>query len=151
MLNIFSCACWPSGCHLWRNVYLGLLPIFWLGCLLSFWYWTVWAVCVFWKLIPCQLHYLQIFSLTSVMPDVRIPQREKRRPPWQCNTQRKGNLLLTQSGPLLQPTQWCKVREPWAPVSTHIYRVLYFKHKQWVVITSRLFMFTKQFHWSNTL
>ena len=31
----------------------------------------------------------------NVMPDVRIPQREKRRPPRQCNTQRKGNLLLT--------------------------------------------------------
>ena len=22
-----SCACWPSVCFLWRNVYLGLLPI----------------------------------------------------------------------------------------------------------------------------
>ena len=42
------------------------------------------------------------------------------------------------SGPLLQPTQWCKVREPWAPVSTHIYRVLDFKHKRWVVISSGL-------------
>ena len=28
MLSIFSCACWPSVCLLWRNVYLGLLPIF---------------------------------------------------------------------------------------------------------------------------
>ena len=28
----FSCACWPSVC-LWWNIYLGLLPIFWLGCL----------------------------------------------------------------------------------------------------------------------
>ena len=26
-----SCACWPSVCLLWRNVYLGLLPILWLG------------------------------------------------------------------------------------------------------------------------
>ena len=42
MLNIFSCASWPLVCLLWRNVYLGLLPIFWLGCL--FWYW---AVCKF--------------------------------------------------------------------------------------------------------
>ena len=32
-LNIFSCACWPSAC-LWQNVCLGLLPIFWLGCLI---------------------------------------------------------------------------------------------------------------------
>ena len=26
MLSIFSCACWPSVCLLWRNVYLGLCP-----------------------------------------------------------------------------------------------------------------------------
>ena len=35
----------PSVCLLWRNVYLGLLPIFWLG--LFFWYWVVWAVVYF--------------------------------------------------------------------------------------------------------
>ena len=33
MLSIFSCACWPSVCLLWGNVYLGLLPIFdWVFC-----------------------------------------------------------------------------------------------------------------------
>ena len=32
MLRIFSCACWPSLYLPWRNVYLGLLPIFQLGC-----------------------------------------------------------------------------------------------------------------------
>ena len=26
----FSCVCWPTVCLLWRNVYLCLLPIFWL-------------------------------------------------------------------------------------------------------------------------
>ena len=31
MLSIFSCACWPFACLLWRNVFLGLLPILWLG------------------------------------------------------------------------------------------------------------------------
>ena len=35
MLSIFSCASWPSVCLLWKSVYLGLLPIFWLGCLLK--------------------------------------------------------------------------------------------------------------------
>ena len=33
MLSIFSCVCWQSVYLLWRNVYLGLLPIFGLGCL----------------------------------------------------------------------------------------------------------------------
>ena len=33
MLSISSCAYWPCVCLLWRNGYLGLLPIFQLGCL----------------------------------------------------------------------------------------------------------------------
>jgi len=32
MLSIFLCVCWVSAYLLWRNVCLGLLPIFWLGC-----------------------------------------------------------------------------------------------------------------------
>ena len=35
MLSIFSCVYWPFVCLVWRNVSLGLLPIFWLGCLFS--------------------------------------------------------------------------------------------------------------------
>ena len=31
MLSIFSCVCWQSVYLLWRNVYLGFLPIFWLS------------------------------------------------------------------------------------------------------------------------
>ena len=38
---------------------LDLRPIFWLGCLF-FCYWVVWVVFIFWKLIPCQSHRLQI-------------------------------------------------------------------------------------------
>ena len=33
MLSIISCACWPSVCLPWRNVYLDLLSIFWLYCI----------------------------------------------------------------------------------------------------------------------
>ena len=29
---------------------------------LSFWYWTVWGVCIFWRFIPYWSHHLQIFS-----------------------------------------------------------------------------------------
>ena len=34
MLSIFSGACLPSLCLLWKNIYSDILPIFWLGCLL---------------------------------------------------------------------------------------------------------------------
>ena len=48
-------------CLLWRSVYLGLLPIFELDCLgFFFCYWTAWAVCIFWRWIPCQLLHSQI-------------------------------------------------------------------------------------------
>ena len=40
---------------------LGLFHTFWLGCLF-FWHWAVWAACVFWKLILCQLFHLLLFS-----------------------------------------------------------------------------------------
>ena len=53
MLSIFSCACWPSLCLLWRNVSLGLLPIFPLDCLFV----CSWVVCIFWGLSPCWLHH----------------------------------------------------------------------------------------------
>ena len=60
----FLCVCgffWPSVCLLWRNVCLGLLPIFWLGCLF-FGYWAIWAACIFWISTLCQLLHLQLFS-----------------------------------------------------------------------------------------
>ena len=47
---------------LWRDVYLGLFPTFWLGCLFL-WYWVVWATCIVWKLILCRLFHLLLFSL----------------------------------------------------------------------------------------
>jgi len=51
----------PSVYFLWKNVYLNLLPIYWLDCLF-FQYWVVWAICIFFLiLIPCCLHHLQIF------------------------------------------------------------------------------------------
>ena len=40
MMSTISCVCWPSVCLLWRNVYLGLLSIFFIRlfvCFLCFW------------------------------------------------------------------------------------------------------------------
>ena len=38
-----------------------LFPTFWFVCLF-FWYWVLWAACIFWKLILCQLFHLLLFS-----------------------------------------------------------------------------------------
>ena len=39
---------------------------FWIG--LFFWHWVVWAACIFWKLIFCQLfHLLLFFSIVRVV------------------------------------------------------------------------------------
>ena len=37
MLSIFSCECWPPVCVLWKNIYSGLLSIFFIG-LFGFFY-----------------------------------------------------------------------------------------------------------------
>ena len=50
MLSILSCPYWSSIYFLWRNINLGLLPIFWLDCsgfcCCCCCYWVVWAVCI---------------------------------------------------------------------------------------------------------
>ena len=58
MLSIFSCVCEPSVCLLWRNVYLVLWPIFWLGHLF-FWSWAVGVACIFLRLffVSCFICY----------------------------------------------------------------------------------------------
>ena len=60
ILNIFSCVCWPFVCLLWKNIYLGPLPIFKLGCLFS-WYWVVLVLCIFWILISYWIDCLPIY------------------------------------------------------------------------------------------
>ena len=68
--DFFSHACWPSMYFLWRNIYLGLLPIFdWavfcLFVLLLNWKTnTIWYYldCIFMRLRSSKLHNLQLFS-----------------------------------------------------------------------------------------
>ena len=57
MLNIFSCACWPSVYLFWTNVYSYRLPIFKLFKIVS-----CMSYLVFWILIPFQSYHLKIFS-----------------------------------------------------------------------------------------
>ena len=60
MLSIYSCVYSSSVCLFWRNVCLGLLSTFWLGCSF-FWYRVAWAACMFWRLFLCQLFHLLLF------------------------------------------------------------------------------------------
>ena len=46
-----------------------------------------------------------------VLPDVRIPEREERRLPRQCNSQKGKFITDSSQGFLPQPTQWCRVRK----------------------------------------
>ena len=59
--HLFMCLLAICMSSLKKNVCLGLFPTFWLGCLF-FWHWVVWAACIFWKLILCQLFHLLLFS-----------------------------------------------------------------------------------------
>ena len=46
-----------------------------------------------------------------VLPNVRIPEREERRLPRQCNSQKGKFITDSSQGFLPQPTQWCRVRK----------------------------------------
>ena len=46
--------CLLAICLLWRNVYLGLLPVFWVGCFFLIELFKF--LCTSWKLSPCQSH-----------------------------------------------------------------------------------------------
>ena len=54
--------CWPFISLLYKNVCLGLLPIFWLGCLV-FWYWAAWVACNILEVNPLSVvSFVIIFS-----------------------------------------------------------------------------------------
>ena len=59
--NLFMCLL-AICMSFWRNVYLVLWPIFWLGHLF-FWNWAAGVSCIFLRLVVCQLLHLLLFSL----------------------------------------------------------------------------------------
>ena len=61
----FSCVFWPFICLIWRNIYLDLLTIFWLGCLF-FRYWTTCVVCkYFLPLCGMSFHHVVLINGTG--------------------------------------------------------------------------------------
>ena len=66
-------------------------------------------------LLPSIFPSIRVFSnesaLRIVLPDVWIPEREERRLPRQCNSQKGKFITDSSQGFLPQPTQWCRVRK----------------------------------------
>ena len=68
---------------------------------------TYHSTCIFFHAGIISMKLLFIVRFLSVLPNVRIPQREERRLPRQCNSQKKGSSLLTRArAPAAHPTQW---------------------------------------------
>ena len=85
MLSIFSCASWPSVCLLWRNICLGLPPIFLLGCL--FFLILSWMSCLYiLEINPLLLLFLMYKYFRFTLKGKRAPSH------WTLNTvqQRDG-------------------------------------------------------------
>ena len=65
MLSIFSCACRPSVCLLWKNVYSGPFSFFKLDCFI--WFLVVWVVYIVWILTPYQTSFANIPHLVIIV------------------------------------------------------------------------------------
>ena len=57
-VDLLSFACYPFIC-IWKNIYSGLLPEFWIGWV--FGYWFVWDAAVFWIFILCHIYLQTVF------------------------------------------------------------------------------------------
>ena len=82
----------------------------------------------------------------SVVPDVRILEREERRSPRQCNWQKGELYYWLRPGPYAASSAVVQVREPRAQAVTQIYRV---STCSWFKRIG--YKFAKQFHWSKLL
>ena len=82
-------------------------------------------------------------KISLVVPDVRIPEWEERRPPRQCNWQKGEVYYWLEPGPSAASNAVVQVREPQAQAVTQIYRV---NTRCWFKRIG--YKFAKQFHWS---
>ena len=101
-------------------------------------------------LLPSLFPSIRVFSnesaLPIVVPDVRLPEREERRPPKQW-TWKKGEVYYwPEPGPSAASNAVVQVREPWAQAVTQIYRV---STCRWFKRIG--YKFAKRFHWSKLL
>ena len=87
-----------------------------------------------------------VIDFISVVPNVRIPEWEERRPPRQCNWQKGEVYYWLEPGPSAASNAVVQVREPQAQAVTQIYRV---STRRWFKQIG--YKFAKQFHWSKLL
>ena len=65
MLNIFSHVSWPSVCLLWKNVYSGLRPIFWLDSFIFLILSCISCLCILDTNLSLVISFASIFSHSS--------------------------------------------------------------------------------------
>ena len=92
--------------------------------------------------------WLASWRLRVVMPHVRIPEREERRPPKQCNSQ-KGKFIADSS------QGSCRIQLSGAgsesPDTKLLHKFIGWAHAVGSWFKQIGYKFAKQFHWSNTL
>ena len=99
-----------------------------------------------WVKKVCYIHPKEYYlAVINVMPDVRIPKREDRRPPRQCNSQ-KGKFIADSS------QGSCRIQHSGAGSESPEPKLLH-KFIGWAHTTGSWFKrvgykFAKQFHWS---
>ena len=81
----------------------------------------------------------------AVLPDVGIPEREERRLPRQCNSQKGKFITDSSQGFLPQPTQWRRARK--SPEQRLLPKFIRYAQAVSSWLKRIGYMFAKQFYW----